>query len=287
MIRMVIAGLCMVIAPNILAAAPEVSQVAVKAPDGKKEANGVEFTTESVGGIVGSIRIENALYKPNAANTGFDDASYFSALAIQPDAFFLLRSKNAHTEIDYLEGVDGGRPAFSACLLLEHGWVYVSRRSQPDANADAAPSQAGGAENEENMLYWPTVIIRDIGAGAEGTDMMVVRRRKPDRNDEIVYVFMMEGDQNSYVWVEQMNGADNQVAPRTLSAKNMNEFYIRVNIHNQNGLPSYTIELRRFRKFLNNEFDEFDEEAKRIRKQILDRRAKNRDKFWNPGIEKY
>lgn len=266
------------------AQAPQVQTGDSATANGTREGDGIEFSTNPNG----SFHFPFVLFTPNDANnpTDFDQGDYFQAIGLQPNRFLIQDSKNQHTEIDYLDA-GGGRSNFSACLSLGHGWVYAKRvtLTQP-ASSD---SQSATDEDEQALgdlflgPHWPIVIVRDIGAGAEGTEMLVVRRdHKSDADTELVYVIMMAGEPKSYVWAHDENDAN--ATRRVITFRDMEDAYLRITITENAGQFDYDIEPRFFK---NGSADDYDDEALQIRQTVLDLRTKNQDKFWNPGEESY
>ncbi len=263
------------------AMAPEAHQKSVATPHPSDV--GVEFTTDPNG----TIRFDEILFQPNADEDDFDDTTFYTVLALQPDKSFISGSRSEHTQVDYL-GEAGGRPEFSAAIELEHGWVYARRVDVSIPTPDEEFQQQTVPVEELVGPHWPIVIIKDIGAGAEGTDFMVVRREDPDSDNDVVYVLFMDGHATSRVWVIEMSDPFDPENPdqlKSMYGRNMNDYYIRVIFDRTATNPTYAIEKRHL--LIPSRMDDWDMEAKRIRDEVLERRQFNRDKFWNPGVEAY
>lgn len=115
--------------------------------------------------------------------------------------------------------------------------------------------------------------------------MLVVRRRDwDDPTVEYAYVLMMEGGESSYVWALNLDEGDDELpVENRVMVDEMNDMYLLVRFDDANAAGIVQ------RRHLHQEphKERFDEEAKLVRELVIERRQRNKDKFWNPGMESY
>lgn len=261
----------------------------VHVPDTKSPSNGDEYETDH-----GSVVFETMIFKPDGTNptNEFDETVWFDVIAIQPDSNRL----SGQTEVKYRTDALTTNPANSknAQVELVHGLAYASRES----NTNNLSPQEGDQQNQTSEVefeiligpHWPIIVIRDIGAGAEGTDFMVIRRDHPtEPSQEVISVLMMDGEDTSKVWIKQISGAYDGYGGvnKSLAGTFMDDWYMRIITPKTGPINMASIEFRPLKETPVLPMDELDENAASIRTQILKRREDNKDKFWNPGEEDY
>jgi hypothetical protein len=274
-------------AATVVAAAAFATDVHV--PDTKSPSNGDEFETDH-----GSVVFETMTFKPDGTNptNEFDATVWFDVIALQPDSNRL----SGQTEVKYRTDALSTNPASSknAQVELVHGVAYASRESSTNNfNPQEGEQQNQTSEVDFEILigpHWPIIVIRDIGAGAEGTDFMVIRRDHPtDPTKEVISILMMEGEDTSKVWIKKISGTYDGYGGvnKSLAGTFMDDWYMRVITPKTGSINLADIEFRPLKETPVLPMDELDENAAGIRAQILKRREDNKDKFWNPGEEDY
>jgi hypothetical protein len=98
---------------------------------------------------------------------------------------------------------------------LAHGWVYT-RVQNPERRRVAADEAEDDLESmDDTPKRYPVTTVRALGAGAEGTDLLVaVTRKFADNGNQtphaVVYVMHMGGAKGSRVWLSAPDGAETE-----------------------------------------------------------------------------